>query len=160
MVVLHLENNEITQVQLSDLLGVKDKKLNGHDYVPTQVVVAAEDDLRHNRVVALVLDLGLDNPWDNAHKLAEELKHAVAAPAAWTPPVGLKAYQVATLARGHRVPFAILTNYANLLGLPADECLKRLTQAFGADAAFGKDGAGLKQCADWVRRTIARVPPR
>ncbi len=157
MIVLHVENNEVTRSQLERTLKVVDHQLAGYAYQATGMVEAAKKMIHAGEVRVLVLDLGLDNQWANQHHLSSELANALKDPN-WTAPKGFAAYELALEARQRRVPaVAVLTNYADQLGPPAQEVLDGLKKIFHADAAFTKDECGLQQCVNWVRGKIGLV---
>ena len=154
MIVLHVEDNEVTRSALERKLDVRDHQLAGHAYRATGVVEAARRIIHADEVRVLVLDLGLDNEWSNQHHLATELGKALNDPT-WVPPKGFAAYELALQARQQSVPaVAVLTNYADQLGKPADEVLEGLRRVMQVHAAFTKDERGLQQCADWVREQV------
>jgi hypothetical protein len=154
MIVLHLEDRDVTRGALKRLLGVADGKLKDYEYMGTGIPAAAKQRLRSDEVKCLALDLNLDNEWATDVQLTEVLKQAIQRPDDWQPPAGFQAYEVTMLAKRHRVPFAVMTNYADQLGLNTDKALDGLKATFQADAAFTKDEAGLKACAKWIHETL------
>ena len=159
MTVLHVEDQAITREALKQLLHATEGRLGDHDYVATGIPAAARRQLRNAEVKVLILDLNLDNDWARTNSLARLLKAAVQNPAGWQPPGGFQAYEIALLAKQRHVPFAVMTNYADQLGVELDRALEGLKGAFQADAAFTKDDAGLEACARWVRELLQISPP-
>ena len=151
MIVLHVEDLAITRKALKRLLRESEGRVGDHEYVATGIPAAAKQRLRNNEVKVMILDLNLDNDWAKANRLPSLLKEAVQNPAGWRPPSGFQAYEIALLAKQHQVPFAIMTNYADQLGVEVSQALQGLTKAFQANIAFTKDEAGLEACAGWVR---------
>ena len=155
MIILHVEDNGITRESLAHLLGVRNGRIDGHEYVSTGIVAAAEERLSRGTVRALVLDIGLNVRWDNAN-IHRALRNLVAAPEprlAGDP--GLLSYRLALRARDLKVPCALLSNWPDYLKDEDGLTLEALRDTFHAEAVFRKDEAGMSACAAWVRHALA-----
>jgi hypothetical protein len=156
MAVLHVEDNAITRASLAHLVGVRNGRISGHAFIATGIVAAAMERLNQGTVIALVLDIGLNAPWDNKH-MRRALHDLLVAPDRDDPAFesGLGAHRLAMLARTHNVPCALLTNWPDYLN-EEDGCSEReLREAFGADEVFRKDETGMTECAAWVRQHLS-----
>jgi hypothetical protein len=153
MTVVHVEDNPITRGKLADLLGVgDDNRLEGHEYISTDIVSLPEGRLRQGTVRALVLDLSLDQ-WSirNMPRLLSRLliEHQPPDP---QDEQRFHAYRLALLAHAGDVPCALLTNWQDLLNPAKGVTLEGLRDAFHADAVFGKED--LSSCAAWVKKQL------
>jgi hypothetical protein len=154
MTIMHVEDNGITRESLANLLGVRNGRIEGDEYVSTGIVAAAEERLSRGTVGALVLDIGLNARWDNAN-MHRALRNLVSAPEGQLPgDPGLVSYRLARTARDQKVPCALLTNWPDYLKESEGLTLKALRDAFHAEAVFRKDEAGMSECAAWVRHYL------
>jgi hypothetical protein len=156
MTVLHVEDNGITRACLAHLLGVKNGRLDGHVYIATGIVAAAQEQLSQGTVCALVLDIGLNVKWDNQY-MRRALRRLIFAPEHRDPPdePGLSAHRLALHAMIHRVPCTLLTNWPDYLNEAGEYSTSALREAFHAEAVFRKDETGICACAAWVRQQLA-----
>lgn len=162
MVVMHVENQDITRKALADSLGVKDDhfqwKGQMHKLLSTALVEHARDALKKaGQVDILVLDIGLDVGWDNLHML-DTLGHLATGTPRESGPTSCLAHELAVLGRKCKVNCALLTNYADYVGKPiaqgdAKKMLTRedLLRIFMADAIFRKSDTGVPDCATWIK---------
>src|SRR5262249_35054899 len=152
MLVIHVENCEITRASLANLAGVAAGRIGGHEYIATGLAAAAEERLNERTVGALVLDLGLDSGWDNRNML-RMLRRLILAPGPPDPSEGrtLAAHRLARIARDHGVPCALLTNWLDYFQDGDELTMEALRGAFFAEAAFRKDETGISACAVWLR---------
>jgi hypothetical protein len=153
MSVLHVENDDITRDALVRLMEEEDVQVDRDRYIPVSVYGEAEKRLHRGGVQLLILDLGLNPTWDNRNlprvlrRLAEGL--------------GLEpqdvenfyAFRLARLAHDRGVPCALLTNFPEYLQLDGTR-LDALRNAFGAQAVFKKDEAGMTACVTWVGQIL------
>lgn len=166
MIVLHVENQELTRVALANALGVQDDRLRHlsrtYDYVSTAMVHEARKQIQvADSVKVLVLDIGLDPGWDSRHMmrvLLELLRRMEGEPPRAGEPESCAAVELAHVAKVQGVSCALLTNYADYVGNPIGEGkdqreLKKehLPQIFRAGAMFLKNASGFADCAEWVR---------
>jgi hypothetical protein len=155
MTIMHVEDNGITRASLANLVGVKNGRIEGHEYIATGIVAAAAERLSQGTVRALVLDIGLNVRWDNAN-MHRALRDLVTGPEFHGPreDPALVSHRLAVLARDQKVPCALLTNWPDYLKEEGGLTLKVLRDAFCAEVIFRKDEAGMSECAAWVRHYL------
>jgi hypothetical protein len=156
MLVIHVEDNEITRASLANLAGVTAGRIGGHQYIATGIAAAVEERLIEGTVRALVLDLGLDAGWDNRNML-RMLRGLIRATRRPDPRERrtLAAHRLALLARDHEVPCALLTNWLDYFQEGDELTTEVLRDVSSAEAVFRKDESGMSACAAWVRDHLA-----
>lgn len=156
MIIMHVEDRDVTRGALADGLSVQDGRLGQYEYLSTGMVAAAKAKLRSGNVKLLILDLGLNTPWDNKNMirvlrylaLDEEPEHPNA-------PRTCDAHAIATIAHQHQTQVVVLTNYLDYLGGNPPLSADKLRDVFHAQAIFNKDADSIVECARWVRKELS-----
>jgi hypothetical protein len=165
MTIIVLEDDTEWRAAVARALGLAPgaATCEGHEYLSTEMVPVVERGLNQKNVsvAALVLDLGLDTPWDNLH-MKRVLKRLIVEKQPLEPNdmQRFHAYRLALLARDKNVPVALLTNWADYADWAEPDLVwltpQNLQQAFHADAVFSK--GELAKCARWVKEILRRFP--